>query len=79
MRLNVVSPENHGEILMRDTEKKETPSEQQIHQEQPLPAHTRDNGKLSGRQLVLRRGLLFLGVLLVLLIGILVRIYVRIQ
>ncbi|XP_010616447.1 multidrug and toxin extrusion protein 1 isoform X1 [Fukomys damarensis] len=75
-----VSPENHGEILMRDTEKKEeTLSEQQIHQEQPLPTHTRDNGKLSGRQLVLRRGLLFLGVLLVLLIGILVRIYVRIQ
>ncbi|XP_004868845.1 multidrug and toxin extrusion protein 1 isoform X2 [Heterocephalus glaber] len=75
-----VSPENHEEILMRDIEKKEeTHSEQQIHQEQPLPAHTKDNGKLSGKQLVLRRGLLLLGVLLVLLIGILVRIYVRIQ
>ncbi|XP_063098753.1 multidrug and toxin extrusion protein 1 isoform X2 [Cavia porcellus] len=77
--LALVSLENHGEILMTNFEKKEeTQLEQQIHQEQPLPAHTNHN-KLSGKQLVLRRGLLLLGVLLVLLAGILVRVYVKIQ
>lgn len=76
---STVSPENHGEILMTNFEKKEEIQlEQQIRQEQPLPAHTK-NSKLSGKQLVLRRGLLLLGVLLVLLAGILVRVCIKIQ
>lgn len=73
-----VGPENHGEILMRDVEKKEeTQLDQQLHQEEHLPVHPRDLTKLTGRQLVLRRGLLLLGVTAVLLVGILVRVYVR--
>ncbi|KAM5263558.1 multidrug and toxin extrusion protein 1 [Ctenodactylus gundi] len=75
-----VSPENHGEILMTDLEKKEDNQlDQQIHQEQPLPVCIKDSSKLSGKQLVLRRGLLLLGMLLVLLVGILVKVYVRIE
>ncbi|XP_012368606.1 multidrug and toxin extrusion protein 1 [Octodon degus] len=78
-----VGPEIHGEIVMTDIEKKEeTQLEQQKEETQleqpPLPAHTKDT-KLSWKQLVLRRGLLLLGVLLVLLAGILVRVYVKIQ
>ncbi|KAM7067442.1 multidrug and toxin extrusion protein 1 isoform 1-T1 [Molossus nigricans] len=74
-----VGPENHGEILMRDIEKKdETQLDQQLHQEERLPVHPRDLTALTGRQLVLRRGLLLLGVTAVLLVGILVRVYVRI-
>ncbi|XP_055992852.1 multidrug and toxin extrusion protein 1-like isoform X2 [Sorex fumeus] len=71
-----VSPENHEEILMRDVEKKEeTQWNQQMLQEEHIqPENT---SKLSRRQLILRRGLLFLGVISILLVGILVRVYVR--
>ncbi|KAM5214649.1 multidrug and toxin extrusion protein 1-like isoform 2-T2 [Hipposideros larvatus] len=73
-----VGPENHGEILTRDVENKDkTQLDQQIHQE-GLQVHPRDMTKLTGRQLVLRRGLLLLGVISFLLVGILVRVYVRI-
>nr|XP_023509383.1 multidrug and toxin extrusion protein 1 isoform X2 [Equus caballus] len=76
----VVDPENHGGILMGDIEKKdETQLDQQMHQEECLQVLPRDTMKLSRRQLVLRRGLLLLGVVSVLLLGILVRVYVRIQ
>ncbi|XP_008994667.4 multidrug and toxin extrusion protein 1 isoform X2 [Callithrix jacchus] len=72
--------ENDEGILMNDTEKTgESQSDQQMHQAQPLPVHPQDNTKLSRKQLVLRRGLLLLGVFLILLVGILVRLYVRIQ
>ncbi|ELK15734.1 Multidrug and toxin extrusion protein 1 [Pteropus alecto] len=67
-----VGPENCGETLMRDVEKKdETQLDQQIHQEEHLQVHPRDMTKLTGRQLILRRGLLLLGVISVLLVGIL--------
>uniref|UniRef100_F7IIX3 Multidrug and toxin extrusion protein n=1 Tax=Callithrix jacchus TaxID=9483 RepID=F7IIX3_CALJA len=67
-------------ILMNDTEKTgESQSDQQMHQAQPLPVHPQDSTKLSRKQLVLWRGLLLLGVFLILLVGILVRLYVRIQ
>ena len=75
-----MDPENHGGILMGDIEKKdETQLDQQMHQEECLQVLPRDTMKLSRRQLVLRRGLLLLGVVSVLLLGILVRVYVRIQ
>lgn len=65
---------------MGDIEKKdETQLDQQMHQEECLQVLPRDTMKLSRRQLVLRRGLLLLGVVSVLLLGILVRVYVRIQ
>ncbi|XP_073902785.1 multidrug and toxin extrusion protein 1-like isoform X3 [Castor canadensis] len=74
-----VGPENHGEILMRDIgTKDETHLDQQVHQQQPLPIHPKESNILSRKQLVLRRGLLLLGLVLVLVAGILVRIYVRI-
>uniref|UniRef100_A0A2K5EUY5 Solute carrier family 47 member 1 n=1 Tax=Aotus nancymaae TaxID=37293 RepID=A0A2K5EUY5_AOTNA len=73
-------PENHEGILMNDAEKTgESQSEQQMHQAQRLPVHPQDSTKLSRKQLVLRRGLLLLGVFLILLVGILVRLYVRVQ
>ncbi|XP_004684620.1 PREDICTED: multidrug and toxin extrusion protein 1 [Condylura cristata] len=74
-------PESHGEILMTDVEKKdETQWAQQMHQEEHLTdTQPQDSAKLSRRQLLLRRGLLFLGFTLVLLVGILVRVYVSIQ
>ncbi|XP_028632401.1 multidrug and toxin extrusion protein 1 [Grammomys surdaster] len=75
-----VGPESHGEIMMMDLEKKdETQLDQPVNQQQPLPAHPKDSNKLSGKQLALRRGLLLLGVVLVLVGGILVRIYIRIE
>ncbi|XP_054996781.1 multidrug and toxin extrusion protein 1 isoform X2 [Sorex araneus] len=71
-----VSPENHGEILMRDVEKKEeTQWNQQMLQEEHIQSE--DTPKLSRQRLILRRGLLFLGVISILLVGILVRVYVR--
>ncbi|XP_054544982.1 multidrug and toxin extrusion protein 1-like isoform X4 [Talpa occidentalis] len=75
------APESHGEILMTDVEKKdETQWDQQMHQEEHLVnIQPRDSAKLSRRQLLLQRGLLFLGFILLLLVGILVRVYVRIQ
>ncbi|KAK2111012.1 hypothetical protein P7K49_010758 [Saguinus oedipus] len=77
---NCGCPENHEGILMNETEKTgESQSDQQMHQAQPLPVHPQDSTKLSRKQLVLRRGLLLLGVFLILLVGILVRLYVRIQ
>ncbi|XP_008830808.1 multidrug and toxin extrusion protein 1 isoform X1 [Nannospalax galili] len=76
-----VGPENHGEILMSNLEKKdETHLDQQMQQQQqqqPEPVHPKDSSKLSGKQLVLRRGLLLLGVVLALVVGILVKVYVR--
>ncbi|KAM4844365.1 multidrug and toxin extrusion protein 1-like [Thomomys bottae] len=78
--VHAVGTENHEEIVMRDTEKKdETQLKPQMHQQQPLPEHPADGNTLSGKQLVFRRGLVFLGVVLVLVGGILVRVYVRIQ
>ncbi|XP_048222589.1 multidrug and toxin extrusion protein 1 [Perognathus longimembris pacificus] len=75
-----VGTENHEEIVMNDIEKKdETQLNPQMHQQQPLPEHPVDSNTLSGKQLVFRRGLVLLGVVLVLVVGILVRIYVRIQ
>uniref|UniRef100_A0A2K6MN16 Multidrug and toxin extrusion protein n=1 Tax=Rhinopithecus bieti TaxID=61621 RepID=A0A2K6MN16_RHIBE len=73
-------PENHEGILMNDVGKTgETQLDQQMRQEEPLPEHPQDSAKLSRTQLVLRRGLLLLGAFLILLVGILVRFYVRIQ
>ncbi|XP_055097999.1 multidrug and toxin extrusion protein 1 isoform X2 [Symphalangus syndactylus] len=73
-------PENLEGILTNVVGKTgETQSDQQMHQEEPLPEHPQDSAKLSRKQLVLRRGLLLLGVFLILLVGILVRFYVRIQ
>nr|XP_054401998.1 multidrug and toxin extrusion protein 1 isoform X1 [Pongo abelii]XP_054402004.1 multidrug and toxin extrusion protein 1 isoform X1 [Pongo abelii] len=73
-------PENLEGILTNDVGKTgETQSDQQMRQEEPLPEHPQDSAKLSRKQLVLRRGLLLLGVFLILLVGILVRFYVRIQ
>nr|XP_019612986.1 PREDICTED: multidrug and toxin extrusion protein 1 isoform X2 [Rhinolophus sinicus] len=74
-----VGPENHGEILTRNVAKKDKAQlDQQMHQE-GLRVHPKDMTKLTGRQLVLRRGFLLLGVISILLVGILVRVYVRIQ
>ncbi|XP_011932572.1 PREDICTED: multidrug and toxin extrusion protein 1 isoform X1 [Cercocebus atys] len=73
-------PENHEGILMNDVGKTgEAQMDQQMRQEEPLPEHPQDSAKLSRTQLVLRRGLLLLGAFLILLVGILVRFYVRIQ
>lgn len=73
-----VGPESHGEIMITDLEKKdEIQLDQQMNQQQALPVHPKDSNKLSGKQLALRRGLLFLGVVLVLVGGILVRVYIR--
>lgn len=73
-----VGPESHREIMMTDLEKKdEIQLDQQTNQQQALPVHPKDSNKLSGKQLALRRGLLFLGVVLVLVGGILVRVYIR--
>uniref|UniRef100_A0A8C9AJ26 Solute carrier family 47 member 1 n=1 Tax=Prolemur simus TaxID=1328070 RepID=A0A8C9AJ26_PROSS len=73
-------PEDHEGILMEDVGKKgQTQVDQQVHQEESLPVHPKDSTKLSWKQLMLRRGLLLLGVILVLLVGIFVRLYVRIQ
>uniref|UniRef100_A0A8C9IYE8 Solute carrier family 47 member 1 n=1 Tax=Piliocolobus tephrosceles TaxID=591936 RepID=A0A8C9IYE8_9PRIM len=61
-------PENHEGILMNDVGKTgETQLDQQMRQEEPLT------------QLVLQQGLLLLGAFLILLVGILMRFYVRIQ
>ncbi|KAL6052327.1 hypothetical protein STEG23_014440 [Scotinomys teguina] len=75
-----VSPESHGEIMMTDLEKKdETELDQQTNQQQVLPVHRKDSHKLSRKQLALRRGLLLLGVVVILVGGILVRVYIRIE
>ncbi|KAL1780151.1 multidrug and toxin extrusion protein 1 [Sigmodon hispidus] len=75
-----VGPESHGEIMMMDLEKKdETQFDQQTNQQQVLPVHPKESNKLSWKQLALRRGLLLLGVVMVLVGGILVRVYVRIE
>lgn len=75
-----VGPESRGEIMMTDLEKKdETQLEQQMNQQQVLPVHPKASNELSGKQLVLRRGLLLLGVVAVLVGGILVRVYVRVE
>ncbi|XP_016051999.1 PREDICTED: multidrug and toxin extrusion protein 1-like [Miniopterus natalensis] len=78
--LDPVGPENHGEVVMKDVEKKdETQLDQQLHQEEHLRVHPKDLTKLTGKQLALRRGLLLLGAIAVLLVGLLVRVCVRTQ
>ncbi|XP_054427135.1 multidrug and toxin extrusion protein 1 isoform X2 [Pteronotus mesoamericanus] len=78
--LSPAGPESHGESLMTDVEKEdETQLDQQMHQEECLQAHPKDVAKLTGRQLVLWRGLVLLGAVLVLLAGILVRVCVGTQ
>ncbi|XP_055450085.1 multidrug and toxin extrusion protein 1 [Psammomys obesus] len=77
-----VGPESHGEIMMTDLEKKdETQLDRQTNQnqQQASPVCPKDSHRLSGKQLVLRRGLLLLGVVLVLVGGILVRVYIRVE
>ena len=59
-------------------QKEETQLDQQMCQEEYLEVHPRATWRLSGRQLVLRRGLLLLAVLVILLVGILVKVYVRV-
>nr|XP_025719701.1 multidrug and toxin extrusion protein 1-like [Callorhinus ursinus] len=72
-----VGPENRGGILMRDLRRKdEVRLDLHISQEEHVQADPRDTAMLTGKQLVVRRGLLFLGLISVLLIGILVRVYV---
>ncbi|XP_027482236.1 multidrug and toxin extrusion protein 1-like isoform X1 [Zalophus californianus] len=72
-----VGPENRGGILMRDLRRKdEIHLDLHISQEEHVQADPRDTTMLTGKQLVVRRGLLFLGLISVLLIGILVRVYV---
>ncbi|KAB0400020.1 hypothetical protein E2I00_017962 [Balaenoptera physalus] len=73
-------PENHGGMWIREVEKtEEIQSDQQTCQVECLEVQPRAAWKLSGRQLVLRRGLLLFGVTVILLVGVLVRVYVRIQ
>ncbi|XP_037664956.1 multidrug and toxin extrusion protein 1 [Choloepus didactylus] len=78
-----VSLENNGGILMRDVGKKdegqEPPLETRTDPEEPLRAPREGRTALTARQLVLRRGLLLLAVLLVLLAGMFVRLHVPIQ
>ncbi|XP_077922487.1 multidrug and toxin extrusion protein 1-like [Halichoerus grypus] len=75
-----VGPENRGGILMRVVGRRaETQLDQQMSQEERLEADPRDETMLTGTQLVVRRGLLLLGVISVLLVGILVRVYVRVE
>uniref|UniRef100_A0A8C5KPE8 Multidrug and toxin extrusion protein n=1 Tax=Jaculus jaculus TaxID=51337 RepID=A0A8C5KPE8_JACJA len=75
-----VGPESHGEIVMKDIGKKdETQLDQQMHPHPPLPVEPKDSNKLSGKQLVLRRGLLLLGAVLLLAAGIATRVYVRME
>ncbi|XP_040604739.1 multidrug and toxin extrusion protein 1 isoform X1 [Mesocricetus auratus] len=77
---HAVCPESHGEIMMTDLEKKdETQLDQQTNQQQVLPVHPKDSNVPSRKQLILWRGLLLLGVVVVLVGGILVRLYVRIE
>ncbi|XP_057631324.1 multidrug and toxin extrusion protein 1 [Chionomys nivalis] len=77
---HTVGPESHGEIMMTDLEKKdETQLDQQTNQQQVLPVYPKASNELSGIQLVLRRGLLLLAVIAVLVGGILVRVYVRVE
>lgn len=64
---------------MRDVRRKhETWLDQHRHQED-VQAQPRDTTDLTGKHLVLWRGLLLLGVILILIVGILVRVYVRIE
>ncbi|XP_045680341.1 multidrug and toxin extrusion protein 1 isoform X5 [Phyllostomus hastatus] len=73
-----VGPESHGESLMADVEKEdETQLDQQMHREEHPRVHPKDGTRLTGRQLVLWRGLVLLGAILILLVGILVRVCVR--
>lgn len=66
--------------MMTDLEKKdETQLDQQRNQQQVLPVLPKASNELSRIQLVLRRGLLLLGVIAVLVGGILVRVYVRVE
>lgn len=74
-----VGPGSHGESLMTDVEKEdETQLDQQMHQEEHPRVHPKDGTRLTGRQLVLWRGLVLFGAILFLLVGILVRVCVRI-
>ncbi|XP_062966974.1 multidrug and toxin extrusion protein 1 isoform X2 [Cynocephalus volans] len=78
--LRTVGPENRGGILMRDAgEKDKAQVDQQMCQDEASQVHLEGSAQLSGKQLLLRRGLLFLGVAFILLVGILVRLYVPVQ
>ncbi|XP_029784227.1 multidrug and toxin extrusion protein 1-like [Suricata suricatta] len=75
-----VGPENQRGVLMTTVEtRNETQLDPQMRQEEHLPAPPRDRTPLTGRQLVLRRGLLLVGFISVLLVGILVRVYVPVK
>lgn len=73
--LHSAGAESDGGFVLADGKAEE----EQVPQEPPRPAQPVDSAPLSVKQLLLRRGLLLLGVLLVLLAGILVKVYVRIQ
>ncbi|XP_066120481.1 multidrug and toxin extrusion protein 1 isoform X2 [Saccopteryx bilineata] len=79
--LHPVGPESQEDILMRSVDKKDESQQQdqQMRQEDHvIRVQPRDVTKLTGRQLVLRRGLLLLGVVSILLAGILVRVCVAV-
>ncbi|XP_032177949.1 multidrug and toxin extrusion protein 1-like isoform X2 [Mustela erminea] len=72
-------PGSHGGIRVRDVRRKhETWLDQHRHQED-VQAQPRDTTDLTGKHLVLWRGLLLLGAILILIVGILVRVYVRVE
>ncbi|XP_077019556.1 multidrug and toxin extrusion protein 1 isoform X2 [Tamandua tetradactyla] len=74
------SPEDSGGVLMRDVEKRDEPRGSRLEgQDDALRVRPEGRRPLSGGQLALRRGLLFLAVTAILLLGILVRIFVPIQ
>ncbi|XP_041627779.1 multidrug and toxin extrusion protein 1-like isoform X3 [Vulpes lagopus] len=83
----IVGPENHGGILMQDVRRKvRAPVGQQVCQPTHQPMHGEHlcvqptgTATLTGSQLMLRRGLLLVGVFSVLLMGILVRVYIKIK
>ncbi|VCW73593.1 unnamed protein product, partial [Gulo gulo] len=73
-------PRNRGGISVKDVRRKhETQLDQQRHQEDEVQAQPRDTTDWIGKHLVLWRGFLLLGVILVLIVGILVRVYVRVE
>ncbi|XP_040486052.1 multidrug and toxin extrusion protein 1 [Ursus maritimus] len=76
-----VYPENRGRILMRRVGRNEEIwLDQRVHQEDPeAQAQARHRTTFTVKQLVLRRGFLLLGVISVLILGILVKAYVRVE
>ncbi|KAM8956073.1 multidrug and toxin extrusion protein 1 [Lycaon pictus] len=83
-----VGPENRGGISMQDVRRKVRapvgqqvcqPTHQPMHGEEHLCVQPTGTATLTGSQLLLRRGLLLVGVFSVLLMGILVRVYIKIK